>query len=62
MTQEQLAQAADVHPVTLARIETGKQVARSSTILALALALGLAPLDIASVVEVPRETADAVSP
>lgn len=50
-TQEELAQRAEVHPVTLARIETGAQQARLATIRRLANALDLEPLDIASLHE-----------
>lgn len=49
LTQEALAQLANVHPVTLARIETGAQNARASTIKALANALGVEILSIAEV-------------
>lgn len=51
LTQEELAEMAGIHPVTLARIETGFQTARKSSIRALASALGLTVLDLAEVAE-----------
>lgn len=59
MTQHELAEAANVHPVTVCRIETGTQSATVGTIRRLAEALNVAPTDIANVVtETTKETED----
>jgi transcriptional regulator with XRE-family HTH domain len=51
LSQTELAERAQLHYVTLARIETSVQNAQPRTIRRLAEALGLQPTDIAAVVE-----------
>lgn len=55
ITQNELAEAAQIHPVTVCRVETGAQIASLATIRRLAAALGVTPTDIADI----KETASA---
>lgn len=51
LTQNELANLADVHVVTISRLEGGTQSATPSTVRRLASALGLTVLEIAVVTE-----------
>lgn len=51
LTQQRLAEIADIHPVTLVRVEQGHQGARVETIRRLAVALDVDPLEIATLAE-----------
>jgi DNA-binding XRE family transcriptional regulator len=51
ITQDELAELAEVHSVTICRIETGKQSATLATIRRLAKALEVLPTDIATITE-----------
>lgn len=51
LSQSELAELAQVHAVTVCRIETGTQVASLQTIRRLAIALGVLPTDIATITE-----------
>jgi transcriptional regulator with XRE-family HTH domain len=55
LSQAELARQAGLHPLTVSRLETGRVKPSTRTVRALALALGVAPAELAT----PEEVAEA---
>lgn len=59
LTQEQLAERANVHPTYVTRIEGGRSLPALDVLARLAAALGVSTIDLVRVIEEPERAADA---